>query len=442
MINKITVFECDTCKRQIELEVKDSRPYPTRCAITYKCPGLYKKMGTKNSRSTLFPPIVYGVQDYIQRGTVITKVAPEEPNPLIPLLSGNRQLVLAATSKLIEFNGAVNDAWATEKTLRSDVDPKIFLYDPDTDNALLLDHPKHPMQDHIIWLELYELDVETTAFSEFYFLEKENASQVYGPDDSTNHEILRFSSADNIVITVNGVEIPRYNGSPQDRYFKIRADDNNIPENAIKFIPSFSESSNAVKIYVYKTPTFTNQSKIKTLVFKGLPDNDINRSISSWGDMSRVEINFQESPAGVVDRFLFTCVNFEVLPDTQPLSLNYRYIVKAIKAVRDNGSVVDLDPQDIHLLFGQPPFSFTDKVKDLTLSIDAAMNLSNGIILQYFQDESGNDALYVYKNDLAHLIDDINILEKVDDILLNNVAATQVNQADTLISSKYIIGYV
>jgi hypothetical protein len=139
---------------------------------------------------------------------------------------------------------------------------------------------------------------------------------------------------------------------------------------------------------------------------------------------------------------LYTCSNLEVLPETQPLTLNYRYLVRSVKAIQANGGQVTLSPNEIHLIFGQPPYSFTDKVKDLSLNIANAINPENGIILEYFQDELGNDNLYVYKNMLSHLVDDINILEKIDPLFQDNPGAKEVNQTDTLISSKYIIGYV
>lgn len=458
MLNKITVFECDTCKRRIELELDERRPYPARCAITYKCPGLYKKVGQKNSRSTLFPPIVYGLQDYIPRGTVITNTPVTEDDPLTSLLAGTRQLVLAATSKQTIESGGISDNWAIENVIGPVInnvqstfpnDP-IFLYANDVNNPGSTGQQNHPFQDHVLLLELYEIATETTAYTEYYFLRGENLTQISGVDDSLQRSVLRFvggdnlndTNKDNITVFVNGVEVPRI-GSPDaissGKYFMTVISDSG--EKAIKFVPSLTDSSNSIKIYVYnKVNVFQDPSKVRTLVFRGLPDNDSKRRTNSWGDASRVNINYQLSAPK--DRFLYTCTNFEVLTDTEPLVTNTRYIVKNIKAVKLNGSVVSLDPTDIHLLIAQSPFAYVDKVSDLTLNVKEAMDQTNVVILQYYQDEFGNDNLYTEKSNLADFIDSINVLDTVDSSIIPNPGTDLVNQADTLISSKYIVGYV
>jgi hypothetical protein len=459
MLNKITVFECNTCKRQIELELDERRPYPSRCAITYKCPGLYKKVGQKNSRSTLFPPIVYGLQDYIPRGTVIQNTPMTEEDPLTSLLAGTRQLVLAATSKKTIESGGVSDNWAIETVIGPTInniqttypDDPIFLYANDVTNPGSTGQQTHPFQDHTLLLELYEISTETTVYTEYYFLRGENLTQVSGIDNSMKRSVLRFNGGDNIndtnkdniTVFVNGVEVPRIN-SPDaissGKYFMSVVSDSG--EKAIKFVPSLTDSSNAIKIYVYnKVNVFQDPSKVRSLVFRGLPDNDVKRTTNSWGDASRVNINYQLSTASK-DRFLYTCTNFEVLTDTDPLITNTRYIIKNVKAIKQNGSVVSLDPTDIHLLIGQSPFAFVDKVSDLTMNIKEAMDQTNVMILQYYQDEFGNDNIYTEKSNLADFVDSINVLDIVDSSLIPNAGTNKVNQADTLISSKYIVGYV
>lgn len=453
MLNKITVFQCDTCKRQIELELDDNRPYPSRCAITYKCPGLYNKVGEKNSRSTLFPPIVYGLQDYIPRGSTITVIPDDPANPLVSILAGTNQLVLAASSKeTIQSADAIPtyDNWAVEN-VNSAVTP-LFLYAPDVANPTNTSPPKHPGLDNVLLLELYQLDIQSTAFTEYYFLRPGPISQISGSDDSTTHSVLRFNGGDNlndtnldnITVFVNGVEVPRINSAEATetgKYFMSVISGSG--EHSIKFVPTLVSTSNVIKIYVYKKPALlTDPTKIITLVFRGQPDNAVSRSSNSWGDTTRVTIDYQLSSSGVIDRFLYTCNNFETLPASPSLILNNRYLVKDVKAIRSTGAIVQLDPDDIHLLFGQSPYSFVDKVADLTLNMKEAINADSSTILQFNEDEFGNINIYTELNNLSNMVDDVKGVEFVDTSILVNSGASIVNQEDTIISSKYIIGYV
>jgi hypothetical protein len=450
MLRKITVFQCDTCNRQIELELDERRPYPLRCSITYKCPGIYKKITEKNSRSTLFPPIVYGLQDYIQRGSEITLVPVVESDPLVSVLAGKHQLVLGAMKKeTIESSPGQYDNWATEPfwdvTSNQYINDlpyrQMFLYGSDITNPNVTGQQTHPFQDHKILLELYELPLNSTEFKEYYFLKDSNTTQISGQDDSLFKSVLRFNETDNIVVTINGISLPRYNQYlSQSQYFIPII--SNSGERAIKFVPTLTDSSNAIKIYVYqKIETFKDPSKVRTLIFKGMSDNDQNRSTNSWGDVTHIDINNPSSDTGKIDRFLFTCTEFEVTETSEPLTINNRYLIKSIKAIKYTGQVVILNPKDIHLLLGQSPYSYSDKTLDLTLNMNDAINSPNGIILQYIQDEHGNDNLYVEKSSLCNLVEAINILETVNSEIIPNSGFTEVNEIDSLISSKYIIGY-
>lgn len=458
MIKKITVFKCDTCKRSIELELDERRPYPNRCAITNKCPGIYKKIDEKNSRSSLIPPVVYGLEDYIPRGSSITEAPVAETDPLISLLSGSRQLVLAATSKsAIENLQNTFDSWAVENDyggvggayVTAD---RVFLYGNDIYGLNGSAQPTHPYQDHVLLLELYELAVNSTSFAEYYFLRKDGLTQISGQDDSLQRAVLRFdggdnrndNNKDNITVTVNGIEVPRVGSAEAistGKYFMSIVSDSG--ERAIKFVPSLTESSNAIKIYVYQKPElFSDPEKIKTLVFRGLLDNDAKRKTNTWGDVAEIQINYQVSPTGPIDRFLFTCDNLETTSTSGELESNNRYLVKSVKAIKSNGTVVVLDPTDVHLLIGQAPYSYVDKVTDLTLNLKEAIDQNNSIVLQYYLDEFGNDNIYTEYSNLADLVQNINILQTVDTSVIPNDGANKVNQSDTLISSKHIVGYV
>lgn len=458
MLKKITVFKCDSCKRSIELELDERRPYPLRCAITYKCPGIYKKIAEKNSRSSLIPPVVFGLQDYIPRGSVISEQPVSATDPLISVLAGDKQLVLAATSeKAIENIQGAFDNWATESNYGGIngsyvQDDPLFLYANDIYNPNIDTQPSNPYHDHVLLLELYELANNSTSYSEYYYVRKNGLTQISGQDDSLERAVLRFEGGDNrndnvkdnITVTINGIELPRIGSAEalaQGKYFMSIITESG--ERAIKFVPALTESSNAIKIYVYqRAEILSDPEKIKTLVFKGLLDNDMRRSTNAWGNISQIEINYQQSPNGLVDRFLFTCTNLETIEASGELETNNRYIVKSVKAIKSNGTVVLLDPTDIHLLIGQSPYSYVDKVTDLTLNIKEAIEQNNSIILEYYLDEFGNDNLYTLQSNLSDLVQNINIIRYVDTTGIPNPGTTEVNQSDTLISSKYIVGYV
>lgn len=458
MLKKITVFKCDTCKRSIELELDERRPYPLRCTITNKCPGIYKKINEKNSRSSLIPPVVFGLEDYIPRGSVNTVAPITVADPLVSLLSGNRQLVLAATKKkTIQNLQGTYDNWATESDYGGVAgayvnDDPVFLFANDVYNPALTGQPTHPYQDHVLLLELYELAVNSTSYSEYYYVRKEGLTQISGQDDSLQRAVLRFeggdnrndTNKDNITVTVNGIEVPRIGSAEAiatGKYFMSMVTESG--ERAIKFVPSLTETSNAIKIYVYQRPVvLSDPDKVKTLVFRGLQDGDVKRTTNAWGDIAHIDINYQISPNGLIDRYLFTCTNLETTAASSELQTNNRYLVKSVKAIKSNGTVVPLDPTDVHLLIGQAPYSYVDKVTDLTLNLKEAIDQNNSIVLQYYQDEFGNDNLYTEQSNLADLVQHINILEYVDTSVIPNTGSEKVNQADTLISSKYIVGYV
>ncbi len=457
MIKKITVFQCTECKRKIEMELDERRPYPLRCAITHKCSGIYKKIEEKNNRSSLTPPTVFGLQDYIPRGTPLNLKYKTKKEPLISVLSGNRQLMLAATShKIIENNQGTYDSWAVESDYGGIadayvVDDPIFLFENDIYNPTINTNQTHPIINNTILLELYELPIASTLYTEYYYFRKNSLTQISGQDNSAQQSVLRFNGGDNrtdpnkdnITVTVNGVEIPRIGSTEASltgTYFMSIISDSG--EHAIKFVPALSETNNAIKIYVYQRPKlFSDPERIKTLVFHSLPDNNQERTLNSWGDVAQIDINYQLSPNGKVDRFLYLCSNFETTNNSSELEINNQYIVKSVKAIKSNGRTVILDPTDIHLLIGQTPFSYYDKVKNLTLNLKNAIDQSNSVILQYYTDEFGNDNLFTEQNKLTNLIQNINITKNINTAFIPSGGESKVNQSNTIISSKYIVGY-
>jgi hypothetical protein len=428
MLNSVTVFECNTCKRRVEIVLDPKRPNPVRCSITYKCPGKYTKVKTKNSKSFLFTPIITGVQDYIPRGTPIPEIIPEPINPLISLLAGSDQLVLAATYKK---NNYIVDNVREQDGISNPDGTEII-----EKNIFPLPESGHPdrLNFNTLTLELYELDTNVTEFTEFYFIRKINTRQIAGIDDSDNNLMMRFQAGvDTIKVFVNGVEWPQYDDTVyQDKYFTAGS---SAVENYITFQPALSGTSNTIKILVQKPLLIKeDSSKIKRLVFSGLDGIETARTTNSWGDTTAVSVSDVNSSELDLHRFLYTSSGLR----ESGLNFNYRYIIRRVAS--SGAAAKYLDLKDVHLLFAKDPYSYVDKVSDLSLNLQTAID--NSAILQFYEDPYGNANLFVDKDHITNLVEETKILETVDVSIQPNSGSNKVTHTDTVISSKYIIGYV
>jgi hypothetical protein len=417
-MRKITVFGCDTCKREIELEIANDRPYPVRCNITNKCPGLLSAVEQRSSRTELFPPIVYGLQDYIPRGTKISTPTAADPNPNVPLMTGLNSMSIAA----LELNGAFFSETVFDLN-GNKVTKDLF------DNQLNIDDPKGSRFDYAssesirVSLELYELGVDNTTFTEFYYVRGTSTQEVSGIDESPDRLLLRFNLDDNIRVTVNGSELTRN----VDFNAVIRP----TGERAVVFTPLLSDESNIIRVLVYKEPvdiTDPNSPNIRVLDFVGIADGNVKRQEYSWGDSLVVEVDGRAKQ-------VLTC------NDLSGLELNNRYQVRGayvISPVLGNKKYY-LVLDKLYLLIADFPYAFVDKSRDLLFSLKTASE--NAYQLEYVPDVLNNAALQTTQSDLTNLAVPVKITKKSDTTLLHD-ANDQKNFQNTNISSKHIIGYV
>ncbi len=418
-IQKITVFECDTCRRQIELELDDKRPYPSRCNITNKCPGLLTAKTTKRARSELFPPIVFGLEDYIQRGTAQDLTREAQPTALISLMAGISSMSLAALKVSTDGLNLINDVIINDVVT---VDQSLF--DNLTDTTSQSGELDYAESSRVtITLELFELDDSSIEFTEYYFVQNGITQQISGSDDSDARLLLRFSVDDTIRVIVNGIELVR------DTDFT--AEILNTGIHAITFTPLLTSSLNIIRTLVYTNPadiTDPTSERIKTIQFSGRDLAAESRSNDCWGDALEVEINNEK-------RLVLTCESIS------SLTLNSRYQLRGAFAISPvNGNIqYELSPEKLFFLFGDNPYSFIDKSSDVVLNLKEAID--QRIQFQYIQDSLGNATLQTEITNLTDLAKRIITSKKASSTIIND-ADDETYHQNTNISSKYIIGHV
>lgn len=415
---KITVFECDTCKRQIELELADDRPYPARCNITYKCPGLLQAKRQRNVRTELFPPIVYGLQDYIQRGSEIQFATDVDEDKNISLLSGINYLSIAALT--VSGNFFVEDVFAADGVTIVPNQP-IFNNPINIDDGSTYGYANSEIIKVV--LELYELGVENTAFTEFYYAESGNTQQVSGIDDSPDRLLLRFSLDDQIRVNVNGNKLVR------DVDFV--ATISSVGEQLISFTPILTDGLNIINVLVYKEPidiANSNSPNIRELEFIGLAEGNVARQSCAWGDVLEAQVNG-------TNRLVMYCLDQSALQQDNRYQVRAAYVTSPV----DQNKKYYLSLSKVYLLFGDYPYAFVDKSKDIVFNLNTAA--VNSYQLEYIVDELNNITLFTPQSNLTNLTISVKTIRKGDTSLFDD-ADTQTNHENTNITSRYIIGYV
>jgi hypothetical protein len=93
-MSKLTVLKCNICNRQIEVDVEKTRIDKLNCIITNHCAGKLLKIGEKNTRTTIYPSPITGVEDWIPRGVEMNP-RHEVINASFSLLSGKNHIAVA-----------------------------------------------------------------------------------------------------------------------------------------------------------------------------------------------------------------------------------------------------------------------------------------------------------------------------------------------------------
>lgn len=327
-LNKFIIFQCDTCKRLKELKIDGNRVDPIRCIITNKCRGKLSRVGQSSVKKFLLTPPAPGLQDYIQRGTVISApiIAGNEPN--IPLNSGDGIISLAILTRT-ELTGAPPTGTHVFSVLGTDSVP-ILVSAPMADYQTLASNVK-------ILLNVFPISSDALQHTNYNYLKTGAVFSISGPDDSPNPSSLRFSSSNKIKIFINGIEL-----SPTAYTIS-------IPNQSVTFTPSIFESNNIIDVVVYNDlKANISLANIISLEFyildptKKIPDPAANLQIadftllssSSWGNFNSVNI------PNIGTRFLMHCGDLSALVNDTSYGVNDIQIVVGIEMVPAGSFVI------------------------------------------------------------------------------------------------------
>lgn len=292
-LNKYIIFQCDTCNRQTELQIPGNRVDPIRCIITNKCRGKLSRVGESAAKKFLFTPPVPGLQDYIQRGTVINPapVIASVPNASLNTSGGAGMLSMAilrkSASSPYEFSVLAKDGITN------------VIVDTEVDDSALAQNVK-------ILLNIFPISPSVLQSTTFTYLETGEVQVISGPDNSPESNTLRFTADNNISVYTNGIEL-----DPSAYVIS-------VADQSITFTPAIYEQNNVVNIIVYNNLTANvDQSTIIGLEFDVL-DPTINLpppyisdlaflNVCAWGNYDAVKF----SPTN--ERYLMHCTDLSAL---------------------------------------------------------------------------------------------------------------------------------
>jgi len=315
-LNNYIIYQCSVCKRQTEIKNDSRRPDPVRCIITYKCRGRLSRVGTSNGKKFLITPPVAGLQDYIQRGTVISEPTATIENPSITLDTSALGMFTIACLTRTELTGAPPTGTHAFSILDASSTP--FVVD-----VLEADNEQLGLGIEVL-MNLFPISPSLIQSTAYTYLVSGVVQVIEGPDDSPSAIVLLFNSANTLAVYVNGVLL--------DPSFYDRTVDNRIT-----LTPAIYESNNVIQIIVYNDLTPTIHSDVNVLItlsFKMLDPTIVADaeylSNSAWGDHEAVIIpGLTLRPGELVagQRYLMHCV------DLSPLSQDTSYGIASLQGV-------------------------------------------------------------------------------------------------------------
>jgi hypothetical protein len=408
-INKINVYTCDTCKRNIEKLVDGSRPDPIRCNITQNCRG---KLSLSNTHFGIQPKTtqpVSGLVDWEARGGTTSQTSIDTSVIDIPISSFNNYGLALAGPQYRDY-GVGN-------TIRDFFIPCLdgtdFVFETLTSSDVTTLNSS-------ISFELFELSPEVLSYRHYTYTAKGSISVVEGTDNSSSQISLQFNNDNIIKIFVNGIELPlsRYDRSVLNR---------------ISFTPKLIESNLVVDVFIYNNiRTYATGSNTKTITFKSLnPSNTVDlitRNSCSWGDVAAVNINGTK-------KVLLFCNDLGVLDVTKT------YAISKVYATASNLSLNTPNPSSLEILFGDQPNSFNDKKTNVYVS---GVSFLSSFVLSFKLDPSSGGFIPTVTNDLiTNTINQVIIDHKLTNGGLTNPLGqvkTTFSSVATAIQSSYILG--
>lgn len=314
------LFQCDKCNRQIELQIDDNRIDPIRCIITYKCRGKLSRGSISHTKKFLVTPPVSGLQNYIQRGAVISSAPIINPLPIASINTGGINGAGMITMAVLKKTQYIS----THDYSVMGLNNQPILINTGVNNNIQL------AQNVKMILNIFPISSSILQSTTYTYLRSGDVHVLSGADNSPNNIVLRFSNSNKIGVYVNGIEMN------QSSYIL------SITNQSITFTPSIYESNNVINVIVYNEISVNvSKSSIISLVFDvldptiNLPPPNISDisylNTSSWGNYASVDILNQT-------QYLMHCTNLSAL--SNDISYGVDSIQVVIGAPIANGSFV------------------------------------------------------------------------------------------------------
>lgn len=406
-LTKFIIYQCDTCKRQTEILIDSQRPDPLRCNITNKCRGKLSRVGESSGKKFLFTPPVSGLQDYIQRGTVIPAATAPIVDPSISLSTGDGAGMLTIAILTRTTLGGGTHAFSALDTAGN----PIFI-DIELDSVLLAQGTK-------VFLNIFPISPNLLQSKTYTYLMSGTVQVIRGPDNSPNSSNLRFTLSNQVNVFINGVLL-----DPS----AYALDEVN---QQITMTPAIFESNNVVNIIVYNDLTSSiDNSKVISLEFDVLVPTvsaDLTfLSNCSWGNYDAVNI----PNLGV--RYLLHCT------DLSALVKDTNYGVKDVTISSPTLTTpATVRNDEFLMLLARSPFGFQDKELNAYLS---GASFDSSFSLIYHQDQTtGVYSLSVPQSQLSQMLTSMVPSVPIDSSLFTVSAAGAVTAVSAL-THKYIIG--
>jgi hypothetical protein len=403
-INKIGIYECDTCKRTIEQLTDGRRPDPVYCVITNRCRG---KLTLKNTRMGTQPKLVapvLGLADWVKRGTV-AEVQPEtivQAQASISSFGGLGGLVIAAMRERTAGYARtffVRDIVGDERDVET-----VFTIEP---------LPKST----VINAYLYELTPAVLEYKQYTYNFSTSALTVEGQDDSPAQRMLRFSTSNTVKVLVNGVQLG------VDEFDR-------TTDNRITLTPQINDANIVIDVFVYNDLSVgIDEANLIQIQFEALASNTVEntaiRNSTAWGDVKAI-IDTQGT------NLLYYCSDITVLDTTKS------YAVAYFEAATAMGASYRLDPAHVVVLLSSPPYAFNDKQLNRHLQGDKLINN----VLKFIQNETtGVFDLSVAEELIAKSFEPIQVGEKLNIAELTNpLASATTEQSNIPLPIAFILG--
>lgn len=423
-MNKYIVYRCTVCERQTEIEENGSRPDPIRCNITNRCRGKLERIGSRSNKQFLFTPVVSGLEDFIPRGTEISKTVITQPAPQVSLLSGPGMISMSVMLKRTESGNTIYSVLDEAGAL-------FDVYQAVGSTNVVAD----PVR---IYMKLFELTPEILSYKKYTFVRNEPVSLLQGSDDSPEAKNLRFTQADNLQVYVNGIlaEASEFDSSI---------------DNQITFTPMITDTNNVIEVLVYTDiDASIDEDQLIDLEFKPLHTSNASeltqRNSCAWGSHANALIIYSPEDQALMNddntandpldtsRHILYCV------DLGPLSSDKSYGVARVEVTSlISGQTRSIKPGEVNILLAREPYAFSDR--ELFAYVSGTDLITEDAVLSYARSQATGDLLLtIEESRVTQTFNPIQPRVKLTAVTDSNLLST--DQQSQKLNRRYIKGPV